>query len=272
MKILAGRERVLLLSFVCAVLLSLATASFGQGTRMRSNSSQDQEQGVAPALNSHIDPQEDAAYNAFHAVSARDSKKKIQLGKQFLEKYPASSHTGAVYDQLVKAYYVSQDWDDFFAASDKAIFINPDDLDVLPLVGWVTPRLYKQGDPDGQKKLDKAEGYDKHAIELLATAIKPAALTEVQFADLKSAALSQAHSGLGLIYFQEQKPADAARELQQVTAPDAEDLFFLGASYEVMDKHAEAAEQFQKCSVLPGRLQVPCQQNLADATKEAAAK
>ena len=77
MKILAGRERVLLLSFVCAVLLSLATASFGQGTRMRSNSSQDQEQGVAPALNSHIDPQEDAAYNAFHAVSARDSKKKI---------------------------------------------------------------------------------------------------------------------------------------------------------------------------------------------------
>ena len=57
-----------------------------------------------------------------------------------------------MYDQLVKAYYVSQDWDDFFAASDKAIFINPDDLDVLPLVGWVTPRLYKQGDPDGQKK------------------------------------------------------------------------------------------------------------------------
>jgi tetratricopeptide (TPR) repeat protein len=272
MKILVVRRVILSLSLTCAGLLSFATATFGQGTRMRSNSSQDQQQGVAPALNSQIDPQEEAAYKAFHAVSARDSKEKIQLGMEFLEKYPKSSYTGPVYDQLVKAYYVSLDWDDFYASADKAVFINPDDLDVLPLVGWVTPRIYKEGDPDGQKKLDKAERYDKRTIELLAKAIKPATLTEVQFAELKAAALSQAHSGLGLIYFREQKTEDAARELQQVTAPDAEDLFFLGASYELLNKHAEAADEFRKCSALPGQLQVPCQQNLADATKEAAAK
>jgi tetratricopeptide (TPR) repeat protein len=284
MKIAKVRGGILSSAVMCAAFLYFAPASFGQSTHMRGGTDQDQQQGVAPALNGpdangkqpgqrpQIDPLEDAAYKAFHAVSARDSKKKIELGKQFLEKYPKSSYTGAVYDQLVKAYYVSLDWDDFFAAADKAIAINPNDLDVLPLVGWVTPRIYKATSPDGQKKLDQAESYNKHAIDLLATTLKPDALTEVQFAELKSAALSQSHSGLGLIYFQEQKPEDAAKELQQVTAPDVEDLFFLGASYEIMNRHAEAADEFRKCSALPGQLQVPCQQNLADATKEAAAK
>ena len=45
-------------------------------------------------------------------------------------------------------------------------------------------------------------------------------------------ALEQAHSGLGLVYFREQKAADSVTELQQATAtstkPDPTDLYVLG--------------------------------------------
>jgi tetratricopeptide (TPR) repeat protein len=257
-----GRE-ALVLTVLCSAMLPSAAASRGQ----QANAT-----GQQPGQVPQIDAQEDAAYKAFHAVNARDSKKKIQLGKQFLEKYPKSAYTGVVYDQMVKAYYLAQDWDNFFASADKAIAINPNDLDVLPLVGWVVPRNYKEGEPDGQKKLDQAETYDKTSIQILATMVKPASLTEDQFAELKSSDLSQAHSGLGLVYFREQKPDDAAKELQLVTTPDATDWFILGASYEMQDKHADAADAFKKCSALPGALQGTCQKNADDATKEAAGK
>jgi tetratricopeptide (TPR) repeat protein len=274
MKIRSFSREAVLLTVLFGAMLCCAATLFAQDNSIGADQQQSRgQQAIStsqqPAKIPTADPQEDGTYKAFHAVSARDTKKKIQLGKQFLEKYPKSSYTGVVYDQMVKAYYLNQDWDDFFAAADKAIAINPDDLDVLPLVGWVIPRNYKEGDPDGKKKLDRAEMYDKTAIRLLATASKPAALTEDQFAQLKSSGLSQAHSGLGLIYFREQRPEDAAKELEQTTAADATDWFVLGASYEMLDKHNNAADAFKKCSVFPGALQATCQKNAEDATKEA---
>jgi len=40
----------------------------------------------------------------------------------------------------------------------------------------------------------------------------------------------------------------------------------------MLDKHADAADAFKKCSALPGALQGPCVKNADDAAKEAAAK
>src|SRR5271168_90166 len=112
-------SRGILLTVMCCVTVSFATASVGQDNDMAGSPSARGQQtsgnGQQPGQAPTISPEEDAAYKAFHAVNARDSKKKIQLGKQFLEKYPKSSYTGAVYDQMVKAYYLTQNWDNFFA-------------------------------------------------------------------------------------------------------------------------------------------------------------
>ncbi len=210
------------------------------------------------------DPKEADAFKAF--LNAKNDDKKISAGTQFLDKYPKSVAAGAVADEVVALAYKKSEWPTFYSAANKALAINPNNPGVLALTGWVIARNYKNGQTN--PTLDQAETDDQHALELLSTMQKPQNLTDEQFAQLKATASSEAHSGLGLVYAREQKPKDAAAQLEQVTQPDATDIFMLGASYEMMGKHVEAAQQFKKCSTMSGPLQTPCTNNAADTAKE----
>ncbi len=224
---------------------------------------------AAPAQPPKLNPKEEADYKTFAAVSPSDASKKIQLGQQFLQNYPGTRYEEAVENQLVDAYYTTQDWNSFYAVSGRVIEKDPDDVDALTVVGWVIPHLYNADDPDKDKKLSKAEGYEKHAIELLATIQKPANLTDQQFAEARSQKLIEAHSGLGLVYFRQQDFDNATKELQLATndnpMPDATDLYVLGVSLQQSNKNPEAANAFTKCSQIPGPLQDRCKQSAATA-------
>jgi tetratricopeptide (TPR) repeat protein len=224
---------------------------------------------AAPAQPPKLNPKEEADYKAFAAVAPSDASKKIQLGQQFLQNYPGTRYEEAVENQLVDAYYTTQDWNSFYAVSARVIEKDPDDVDALTVVGWVIPHLYNADDPDKDKKLSKAEAYEKHAIELLATIQKPANLTDQQFAEARSQKLIEAHSGLGLVYFRQQDFDNATKELQLATndnpMPDATDLYVLGVSLQQSNKNPEAANAFTKCSEIPGPLQDRCKQSAATA-------
>jgi tetratricopeptide (TPR) repeat protein len=188
-------------------------------------------------------------------------------------KYPASRYDESVYAGLVQAYYLKQDWTDFYANADKAIALNPDDAPVLSMVGWVIPHAYDPNDPDSAKKLEKAERYEKHALELTAALPKPATMTDDQFTQSKAALLTQAHSGLGLVYFRLQQPDDSVKELQQATLganPDPTDLFVLGVDLQSLNRDKEAADAFTRCGQIPSGLQDRCKQSADAARKQAA--
>ena len=76
-------------------------------------------------------------YKAFAAVVPSDASKKIQLGQQFLQNYPGTRYEEAVENQLVDAYYTTQDWNSFYSVSARVIEKDPDDVDALTVVGWV---------------------------------------------------------------------------------------------------------------------------------------
>jgi tetratricopeptide (TPR) repeat protein len=219
-----------------------------------------------------VDHKEVDAYKAFYRES-EDINKKIQLGQAFLQKYPKSSLAEAVDAGLVTAYYATQDWKDFYASADSALALKPDDVDVLTNVGWVIPHVFHADDPDADSKLDKAETYEKHALQVLPTLPKPSGLTDAQFATLKTQKSSQAHSGLGLVYFRREDYDNSAKELQQVVQdnpnPDQTDLFVLGMDLENLKHYAEAADAFTRCSKLGGNLQDRCSQG-ADESKKLA--
>jgi tetratricopeptide (TPR) repeat protein len=221
-----------------------------------------------------VDPQEEAAYKAFFDAGPQAPDTRIQLGNDFLEKYPTSRYDESVYAGLVQAYYSKQDWKNFYADADKALALNADDVGVLTMVGWVIPHLINPDDPEAQKKLDKAESYEKRAIELIGAMSKPANLTDDQFAQSKAAALSQAHSGLGLVYFRRQRLADSVSELQQATqaaaSPDQTDYYVLGIDLQGLSRFPEAADAFNHCSQIMGGLQDRCKQNADNARKQAA--
>jgi tetratricopeptide (TPR) repeat protein len=226
-------------------------------------------QGASPKA----DPQEEAAYKAFYDSNPQDADTRIKLGEAFLQKYPMSRYAESVYAGLTHAYYAKQDWKNFYASGDKTLALNPDDPSVLVIVGWVIPHSLNPNDPNASSDLDKAEKYEKHAIEVIGTMVKPANMTDEQFSQTKALLLSQAHSGLGLVYFRRQQSEDSAKELQQATqsspSPDPTDLFVLGLDLQSLNRYGEAAEAFNRCGQIPGALQDRCKQS-ADAVKKQA--
>jgi tetratricopeptide (TPR) repeat protein len=227
----------------------------------------------APPAAPQLDPQEEAAYKAYYDAGPQAEDTRIQLGNDFIQKYPTSRYVESVYSGLVQAYYAKQDWKNFYADADKALALNADDVSVLAIVGWVIPHNFNPADPDAQKNLDKAESYEKRAIEVIGAMPKPASLTDDQFATSKAAALSEAHSALGLVYFRKQEPADSASELQQATqaaaSPDQTDYYVLGLDLNNLKRFPEAADAFGRCSQIMGSLQDRCKQYADNAKKQA---
>ncbi len=206
-------------------------------------------------------------YQAF--LKAQESAKKIQLGNEFLRKYPKSSLAERVDAGLVNVYRAQQDWKDCYQSANAALALQPDDVDVLTTVGWTIPHVYSPSDPDADQELNTAETYAKHAIEVLAKLPKPAGLTEEQFAAAKTRRTFQAHSALGLVYFRREDFDKSASELEQSTKgnpiQDPTDLFVLGVDLQNLNRHSEAAAAFRGCSQIAGVLQNQCKQNAESA-------
>lgn len=216
------------------------------------------------------DPKEEALYQAFR--KADEPAKKIKLGNAFLAKYPGDRYSQSVYEELTQSYYDSKDLTSFYTFTDKGLALFPDDVHMLALSGWVIPRAFTPDDPDGDKKLDKAESQSQHALDILSKMDKPTTFTDQQFTQYKSGEAAEAHSGLGLAYFRQEKYEESAKELQAAVAgetkADQTDLFVLGADYENLGQHKEAADAFSRCAQIAGGMQDRCKQLLDAATRE----
>jgi tetratricopeptide (TPR) repeat protein len=223
-----------------------------------------------------VDPEEEKAYKTFTDVKPDSFDQQIQVGEQYLQKYPTGHYAEQVYARLTNAYFQKQQFDKMYAASDKALSMNPNDVTVLVLVGWVIPHNYDPNDVDADRRLAKAEAYEKHALEILATMAKPEGVTDEQFAKAKQASLAQAHSGLGLVYFRQQQFDKAVTEMQEAvkldTSPDSVDLYILGVSLSQLKRYPEAADTFKQCASIPGAVQDRCKQREGEAKKLAAAQ
>jgi len=217
------------------------------------------------------DPKEEAAYQAFHKTKDQDAAKKIKLGNAFLIKYPSDRYSEAVYEELAQAYYNSGDLPSFYTYSDKGLSLFPDDVHLLALSGWAIPRAFTPDEPDADKKLDKAESQEKHALDLVSKMQKPAGITDEQFAQFKAGESAVAHSGLGVVYFRREEYDKSAKELEAALAseanPDPTDLMVWGVDLENLSRFKEAADAFNRCAQIPGGVQDRCNEYAAEAAK-----
>ncbi|HYL09687.1 MAG TPA: hypothetical protein VEU31_03030 [Candidatus Acidoferrales bacterium] len=218
--------------------------------------------------------EEDAAYKAAMDAKANDVPKRIQLGEEFVAKYPQSRYLETVLSGMTLNYLIAGNTQKMFSAGEKALALNPDDVLVLSLLSQTLPRAWKPDAPDAQAQLDKAEKYGKHAIELTPNLQKPPETTEETFQKVNNQRLSMAHSGLGLANFQRHKYAEAIPDLEEavkiVPDPDPVNYYVLGLA-EVNTKHFnDAVTTFTKCAEIPWQLQANCKARLEDAKKQAA--
>lgn len=268
----------MILGILMAASLSLPLLARAQaGTNVETintlsvqDSNQTQDQLAEKSLG---DPKAYEAYSKFEKTT--DLNKKIKLGNQFINKYPNEGHVEMVYEELAEAYFAKHDLTNFYSAADQGIARFPNEPGLLAVTGTTMARAYTHGDPDAEKKLEKAEGYDKRAIELLKTYKRPVTMTQQQFDAYFRQISTTAHSGLGLIYFRKSQFEDSVKELQQASegtsAPDATDLLVLGADYQNMNQFKDAADAFSHCAEIAGPMQAGCKQ-LADQNSKQAAQ
>lgn len=216
-----------------------------------------------------------AAAKAFRDVPATDLPKKITAGEEFLKKYPDSQFRPLVYTTLTQAYLQTGNADKAFEVGELEVSLRPDDVQTLAFLGQNIPRTVNASTPEPEKKLAKAEGYSKRAIEVTPTLPKPEGVDDREFVSAKNLTLSMAHSGLGLVYVRRGKFSDAIPELEQSVkidpnpTPDPVNLYLLGLANQKASRYDDAAVAFNKCAALNSKLQASCRSGADESKKQA---
>lgn len=229
----------------------LSSAQYGGGSPAPAptqNTPPPKEEGKPQKINKA----EEAAYKTVLAAQGGDPAMQIQVGEEFITKFPMSRYVGGVYGMLTTAYYTTGNTDKMFAAGAKSLELNPDNVDVLALLAMAIPRRVKSNTPDGPQQLQKAEVYAHHAIELIPALAKPETVDDATFEKAKNDKLALCHSGLGLLDIDHQKYEDARTELTQAvqlaTSPDPVDYYLLGNADAQASYMNGAIAAYEKCA------------------------
>jgi tetratricopeptide (TPR) repeat protein len=200
-------------------------------------------------------PAEEKAYTAFYKLSGSDPKAIISSGNSFVQKFPASEYNSEVYARMTNAYREMGNEDKMFEMADKALKLNPNNVDVLSLMAYSIPRRIDPNNLDSRQKLAQAEIYANRALSLIPTMPKPTNLTDEQFTTAKNAELSSCHSGLGLVDFYQHNLTGMITELEQAVkldpTPDPTDQFLLGFAYVQAKRYTDAVTPLEACSKNP---------------------
>jgi tetratricopeptide (TPR) repeat protein len=223
-----------------------------------------------------INKEEEAAYKLIFEGRSGDVSKQIQLCEDFVKKFPESHYLSSVYAQLTAAYMNTGQEDKMFAAGEKTLELDPNNVDVLSLMAMAMPRRIRGNSPDAEKEQAKVEGYARKAIELIPNLAKPDGIDEATFEQAKNNKLAMAHSGLGLVEFQHQKYEDARNDLMQAVQlasnPDPVDYYLLGNANVQASYFNDAVTAFEKCAATSPALAAQCKARAEAAKKDAATK
>lgn len=224
-----------------------------------------------------IQANDQAEADAWTALSKeQDPAKRVVAINEFLEKFPQAGLKAHAYASLSVLHLSLGDADKAVAFGEKAVELDPDRPDVLAILSQLYARRSRQGELDNRAKMQKAETYAKHALELIETLSKPSGMDDDQFVRQKETIAIMAHSGLGLTYFNSRRYALAVGELKVATEPkyaqvDPVDFYVLGLTYLNTQKYAEAVTALQRAyDETQGPFKDAVNQQLANAKRLAA--
>src|ERR1700747_512622 len=235
------RHSILKVSALVLLSFSLISIASAQNQNQNQKNKKDQKgQGGTsldqekPDANGSASKDELKAYKEVYDARGADPAHLIEVGEGFLAKYPMSIYAGAVYSELASAYLNTNQPDKMVTAGSKAVEINPDNVDVLPLLAWAIPRRITAQTPDAAQQLAKAQDYAKHGIQLLTTMPKPEEMDDAAFTKAKNEKLAMCHDGMGAAEGKTGKYGDAMAELNQSVelsaTPDPVDFYLLGVA------------------------------------------
>jgi tetratricopeptide (TPR) repeat protein len=265
------------LSWLGTLLVLAVALSVGAGLSRAESDPPQQEPPAngAPGKVTKINKKEEEAYKVLYAARGDAWENQIKLGENFVNKFPQSHYLAGVYAQLTTAYFKVGQNEKMYEAGNKALELNPNNVDILALFAMAIPRHVTSATPDAAEQYRKAEGYARRAIELIPNLQKSDEIDDATFEKGKNDELSMAHSGLGLIAFRRQKYEEARTELMQAvqlaSSPDPVDYYILGNADVQASYYNDAVAAFEKCA-LDGPLIPQCKAGADRAKQDAATK
>ncbi len=224
---------------------------------------------AAPPVNA----EEDAAIHAYREAPLTDVPKKLQMGEDFLTKYPGSRYRVEVLNWQVMGYSNTGQMEKMEAAGEKELVLEPNDAQTMAIMASALPRSMSNTMTAEQKTkvLEDAEKFGKNALELVPTIPKPPGMTDEQFAIAKNQVQAMAYSGLGMVAFRRNKYAEAIPNLEQAVKydpnPDPVNYLVLGICNEKSSHFDDAISAFTKCAAIQSSLSATCKTGIDEAKK-----
>ncbi|MBZ5513532.1 MAG: hypothetical protein LAN62_01555 [Acidobacteriia bacterium] len=211
-----------------------------------------------------IPPEEGRAILAMQ--NELDPDRKLQLVKEFEEKYPSSQLLTYAYSFAATAYQEKGDAEQVIAYGDKSLKLKSDNLMALLLLASILPQpqMLRGSESEKVKNLGQAETYANEALKLIADLPKKPGETDEELQKRKAQLNTEPHAALGMVHLQRSSMglegpdkaelAKAEQEFETAIStgnqPDAQDYYRLGEARSLEGKYDGAIEAFTKAAEL----------------------
>ena len=187
-------------------------------------------------------------------VTQTDPREIIRQVDTLASRFPKSQLLGVAYEYQMHAFQQVGDFDNMFAAGQKALLANPGNLNTLLTLAPAMANIATQQRTDRTQLLAQAEAYAKEALEGIDKVRLPHQTSLERWEQEKSTMQSSAHETLGVIAMDRGNPSSAIHELETAILlepmPNGAQFFRLGVAYAAAGQREDAEKNLRRASEL----------------------
>jgi tetratricopeptide (TPR) repeat protein len=153
-------------------------------------------------------------YEFLDLVDSAKSREFLALTNLFIERFPRSEFRGFVHRMRMNAYRQINEHQSAIEAGERALELNPQDIDVL--LGLANLLPHQATDPSSVV-LSTAEGYAQRALKEITALKAPRTLSLDNWEKTVSAMKASAHCALGVVALKRARYSDSVAQLEICT-------------------------------------------------------
>jgi len=183
-------------------------------------------------------------------VTASDPLAILGMADRFVSSFPQSEFLGVILQYKMFACARIQDFDCLVASGERALQVQPDNLNVLLTLASAIPDA-----ADGRAELlTNAHGFAQRALERVGTIHIPHEISLERWRTLRGETEAQAHEALGKIAAKQGKLETAIAEFEiaafKTPSPQGSQFLLLGTTYVSAGKTTEARSALRRAAEL----------------------
>ena len=182
-----------------------------------------------------------------------DPAEQVVKADRFVAEYPQSELRGQARQHQMLAYRHLNDMEGVLRAGEEVLVLVPNNMGALLTLASALPNA-TAGRTDARQLLEKAEGYAREALDLLARKQIPRSIPYREWEELRDQMAAGAHEALGHVAAKRGDMKKAVAEFTEATQrnpqPEGRQFYRLGVAYAWTGKDGEALAALQRAAEL----------------------